>query len=449
MKLIPRPLSVLLACFAWLSGFVVPAIGEQPRAIFHAFDQSYSDVKQFVCKLEQQGYSHVQIAPVQKSNPDSRWWARYQPVDYAVIEGRGSEQDLKDLISIAHGCKIRVIADVVLNHMANMDEYKDLHYPQFSPADFHDRCGIGYDDGNRNTEVNCWLGDLPDLDQTQANVKTIHKAHLQKLLDLGIDGFRLDAAKHMSIETVQEYIGYINENSHNKTWNYLEVISDHDTQAEHYSGVAATTDFVLYDSMKKAFSYGGDLRSLRLPHAVNDSRSVTFGRNHDTISQLNDKAINPYAEPSDSYLATAYILARESGTPLVFNWDNYDVAYISYGVKFRQVMAQRKNGGGNVAENVLAVIDEPTILMMERGNEGFVLINKAGGKFERGKSQVDVTLTHLEGCYRELRKDFTVAVQKDGEKKYFTRWGTWAKDGVEIHGREALYFIREPWDKCQ
>jgi alpha-amylase len=140
--------------------------------------------------------------------------------------------------------------------------------------------------------------------------------------------------------------------------------------------------------MKKAFSFGGDLRSLRIPVAVDDPRSVTFGRNHDTIRELNDQAINPYNEPSDAFLATAYVLARQRGTPLILNWDNYDVPYIQYGVKFRQIMQQRGSTGGNVTENVLAVIDDPTVLLMERGvflsstRQRGSLINKGSGGYD-------------------------------------------------------------------
>ena len=39
--------------------------------------------------------------------------------------------------------------------------------------------------------------------------------------------------------------------------------------------------------MKAAFSLGGDLRTLRVPRAVDDPRSVTFGRNHDTVKDIN------------------------------------------------------------------------------------------------------------------------------------------------------------------
>jgi alpha-amylase len=167
--------------------------------------------------------------------------------------------------------------------------------------------------------------------------------------------------------------------------------------------------------MKAAFSFGGDLRSLRVPVAVNDPRSVTFGQNHDTIRYLNPQyAIDPYDDLTDSYLATAYVLARESGTPLVFNRDNL-VPYINHGVKFRQIMRQRGNAGSNVKEYVLAAIDSPTALLMERGREGFFVENKAKDKFDI--PALDLTLSNLEGCYR---LDF-------GHFEFLMRGGSWQR----------------------
>jgi alpha-amylase len=418
---------------------------EQPIAIFHAFNQPYKDVTKFVCQLSEQGYSHVQLSPAQKSNPSSEWWARYQPVDYGVIEGLGSEADVTQLTKTAHGCNVKVIADVVFNHMADING--DLtKFPGLSSQDFTTpRCGIDYSDRKRDTEVNCWLGSLPDLKFTD-NVKKLQKAHLKKLLTLGIDGFRFDAAKHMPQNVVQEYIDYINQESKGKAWNYLEVISDGDTKAEDYNGIAAVEDFVLYNSMKGVFGFGGDMRSLPA-QAVNDPRSVTFGTNHDTIRSLNSQAINPYDDITDSYLATAYVLARKDGTPLIFNEDNLNAPYIPFGVKFRQTMIQREKEGKNVSENILKVFNSSTVLLMERGAEGFFVENKGAGKFDI--PTLDLTLSRLEGCYRELRNNFTVAIENRSGKKFVTRWGTPKRGGLDIQGRDALYFIREPFDKCQ
>ena len=102
----------------------------------------------------------------------------------------------------------------------------------------------------------------------------------------------------------------------------------------------------------------------------------------------------------------------------------------------------------NVKENVLGVIDSPVVMMsMERGSEGFFVLNKSADRFDI--PVLDLTLTNLEGCYRELRRKFTVAIERKDGKKFVTRWGRWDRGGLEIYGRDALYFIREPWEQCR
>jgi len=429
---------------------------EQPTAIFHAFNQLYSDVSAFVCTLASQGYSHVQISPAQKSNPGSEWWKRYQPIDLSVIEGLGTEDDLQQLIDQARSCSVKIIADVVLNHMANLDGndgFEDLtQYPNLSPADFNTvasslgqkPCDINYSDGNRTTEIDCWLGGLPDLKFTE-NVKTIHKAYLKRLLDLGIAGFRFDAAKHMPPEVLSDYVDFIEQESGGTAWSYLEVIQDSDTRAADYNAIAPVSDFLLYDGMKAAFGFGGDLRSLP-PQTVDDPTSVTFGQNHDTIAALNSHAINPYDDVTEAYLATGYVLARQNGTPLVFNDDNLNAPFVPFGVKFRQIMRQRDAAGKSTTETLLRAIDSPTVVLMERGAEGFFIANKASRKLDL--RTLDVTLSNLEGCYQNLRNGFTVAIEQRGDKKFVTRWGTWERGGIEVQGRDALYLVRVPFEQC-
>ncbi len=44
------------------------------------------------------------------------------------------------------------------------------------------------------------------------------------------------------------------------------------------------------------------------------------------------------------------------------------------------------------------------------GGEGFVTINKCANEFD--VCSVDITLTLLEGCYKEMRHNFTVAIER-------------------------------------
>ncbi|NEQ55731.1 MAG: alpha-amylase, partial [Leptolyngbya sp. SIO3F4] len=327
-------------------------------------------------------------------------------------------------------------------------------FPGLTPEDFHtalnsdnERSGtINYEDGNNYIELNHWLGGLPDLKHTEKVIQ-IQTRHLKMLMDLGVDGFRFDAAKHMPYWVIERYINYINAYSAQRggdlsstCWNYLEVITDGDTKHYYYNWIAAITDFNMYHSMRSAFTYGGSLKTLKLPNSNQDARSITFGRNHDTIGEINQHAIAPYSDKIDSFLATAYVLAKSYGTPLVMSWDNNDCPFIKAGVQFRKEMTERMRIGKTVVENVLDVINNDNILFMERGNEGFCVINKSTETFDI--AVLDLTLTNLEGTYREVRNSFDVKIQRSHDKKFVSQWGNANRGGLKIFGREALFFTK-------
>jgi hypothetical protein len=88
----------------------------------------------------------------------------------------------------------------------------------------------------------------------------------------------------------------------------------------------------------------------------------------------------------------------------------------------RQFIKQRGGQGLNVQEVNLRIPDNQTVLLMQRGAEGFFAVNMSASAFEI--PSIDLTLTDLEGCYNELRNNCTVAIQRaSNSKKYGTRWG--------------------------
>jgi alpha-amylase len=447
----------------------LPPKPEPPLAIYHAFQVPLKELTPQVCALGQAGYSHVQLSPLQRSTPGPQWWKRYQPIDSTVIEGLGSEAELRALSQRAHGCGVKVLADVVFNHMANLsggDDREDLGaFPGLGPADFRTPpeapgrrpCadtdgggpGNGYADGNRQRELFCWLGGLPDLRFTE-RVRARQRQHLSRLLELGVDGFRFDAAKHLEPAVLADHLAFIARRSGGRAWSYLEVIEDADTRAENYNQLAPVTDFVLYRSLRRAFGWGGDLRSLP-PAAVNDRRSVSFARNHDTIAELRDDprtALDPWSDVGDAWLAAAVVLGREAGTPLIFGDDHRRSAVIRSGVRFRRAIRERARAGANVSEQFLRVIDNPLLAMLERGAEGLVLINKGTAPIDQ--PVLDLSLTRLEGCYVALDQPLTVAIERRGDgHKYVTRWGSWRRGGIRLEGRQALFLLRQPFRQCQ
>ncbi len=452
------------SCLA--GGRLSPApLAEQPLAIYHAFQVPLKALLPQVCALGRAGYSHVQLSPLQRSSPGPQWWKRYQPIDSTVIEGLGSEAELRALSQRAHGCGVKVLADVVFNHMANLSGGQDVEalgaFPGLGTPDFRtppeapgrrpctDSDANGYADGNRKRELFCWLGGLPDLRFTE-RVRARQRAHLQRLLDLGVDGFRFDAAKHLEPAVLADHLAFIARRSSGRAWSYLEVIEDADTRAEDYNQLAPVTDFVLYHALRRAFAWGGDLRSLP-PAAVHDPRSVTFARNHDTIAELRDdpgSALDPWSDVGDAWLAAAVVLGRQGGTPLIFGDDHRRSAVIRSGVRFRRAIRERARAGAAVPEQFLRLIDNPMLAMIERGAEGLVLINKGTNPIDR--PVLDLSLTRLEGCYGAIDQELTVAIERRGDgHKYVTRWGSWQRGGLRLEPRQVLFLLRQPFSQCQ
>ncbi len=410
--------------------------------IYQAFDMRFRDVKAQLPELQKLGYTYIQVSPPQKSNPASEWWARYQPIDHTVLESPlGTEKDLKELIDAAHSHKLKIIVDVVLNHMANYGNYtKTLKYPRFSAQDFHPKSCIDYK--NRVSVTQGWINcDLPDLKTNVPHVRQEAQNYLKKLLALGADGFRFDAAKHLEPDFFREVLKVVPPNK----FVYGEVIGQTIEESNEYTGIFSVTDFHLVSTMSNAFSIGGDLRSLIEPagsgKALPGTKAVTFAQNHDIVTgQIGYKL----PSPQDTKLANGFVLARQEGVPIVYRDDAKD-SITKAGVYFRRKMIGEPHyfrNGAAIAQGA----DNPNILFIERGNKGLAIINKAGESFDVKAAKMPGLSI---GCYKELRYNFTIAVGKGGDgHNYITRWGTPHRGGIQIGPRDALFFVQTSSNEC-
>ncbi|BBH71570.1 hypothetical protein ACTI_82550 [Actinoplanes sp. OR16] len=175
------------------------------------------------------GYGAVQVAPPQdsvslSSSSDGAhpWWEVYQPTSYDVAGRLGNLADFTAMTTACHNAGVRVYVDAVINHMAGANNTQTTTYggSTFSPSgygypavpysygDFHhpndgycnDEDGV-IDNWNDISEItNCELLSLSDLKTQDATVRTKIAGYLNKLIGYGVDGFRVDAAKHIAID---------------------------------------------------------------------------------------------------------------------------------------------------------------------------------------------------------------------------------------------------------
>ena len=118
------------------------------NVILHAFDWKYADIAQRAAEISELGYGSVLVSPPMKSAQDERWWQRYQPQDYRIIDNAlGNTVDFKNMIEALNHVGVLVYADVVFNHMANEAHLRpDLQYPRQGVMDDYQQNASKYQD---------------------------------------------------------------------------------------------------------------------------------------------------------------------------------------------------------------------------------------------------------------------------------------------------------------
>lgn len=428
----------------------------QADVIYHAFDECFANVTAKLPEIQAAGYTHIQISPPNQTpardddacTSDEYWYIQYQPFDYVLEGNLGSEKDLTDLIDAAHQRDIKIIADVVFNHMANYRYYKDVApfpeaYPLYPKKDyFHEpKCIANYNDTEQ--VENDWLCSnndpegLPDLKTDLPYVQQKQQEYLQKLMAIGVDGFRFDALKHIPIKDIDQIAKVIPEDN----FYYGEVIGQtFDESMKYVPTFPKVTDFQLVNTLKSAFEFGGDLRSLVNPadtkRALPGDQAVTFARNHDTWAPR--QFDNWKFDEGDLPLATAYVLARKEGTPLILTFDALNPTVVA-ATQFHEQMSEEPQYYRNGKE-IAKSANSPNLLFIERGDKGLAIINKAGTTFDVIAAKMPGLAV---GCYNELQYDFKMCVDYGGDgQKYVNQWGSPDRGGIEIGPRTALFLVK-------
>jgi alpha-amylase len=278
---LPRRLVIIATC-ALLAGTPARAAFNPPDTSVQLFEWSWNDIATECTQwLGPQGYGAAQISPPHASKVANGWWGVYQPVNYVNLTSRmGTEAQLQTMINTCHTAGVRVYADIVVNQMADGSgtatdgstwNANTLAFPFFSALDFHPNCNIDGSDynspaGQYNVQ-HCRLGGLPDLATENSYVQGQIVNYLRKLIDMGVDGFRIDAAKHMQASALQSIFNTLKATrpktrAGENIWITQEIINDGATNRGEYFPIGTLNEFQFTYAMRDVFrGYNGQALS--------------------------------------------------------------------------------------------------------------------------------------------------------------------------------------------
>ena len=339
--------------------------------------------------LENMGVTHVWLPPAYKASGGKNdvGYAVYDLYDLGEFIQKGSiptKYGTKDayleVIKALHESNIKVLADIVLNHKMGADETEDVLAVQDDASNrnvslteaksirvwtkytfpgrgntysdfkwnwthFH---GVDWDENTGTTAIYKFYGKHWDehVDDENGNYDYLMGADIdlnnfdviQELKKWGrwylnetlIDGFRLDAVKHIRAEFYPEWLGNLRGVSDKKLFAVGEYWSTNIDTINNYinktEGCMSLFDVPLHYNFFRASISNGEFNMSKILDGTlvktNPDKAVTFVDNHDTEpGQALESFIPDWFKP----LAYSLILLREQGLPCVFYGDYYGI----------------------------------------------------------------------------------------------------------------------------
>lgn len=267
----------------------------QEGTILHCFDWKYTDIIAELPNIAEAGFTSIQTSPAQMPAGSDKWYWLYQPLGFYVPDSQplDTKAELQKLCSEAEKYGIYIVVDVVANHLAGdhsniQDDLKDSQY-------WHNESG-GIDYSNRWQITHRDLG-MPDINSEHSYVQQVVKNYLTDLKDLGVDGYRFDAAKHISLPS--EDCAFWSSIQIPGMYYYGEILdgpggSSNESLMKEYTNYMSVTDDSYGKTVLHSFVGGNVTSSIGnwSERGVSKDKLVYWGESHDTYSNDSDYGDN-------------------------------------------------------------------------------------------------------------------------------------------------------------
>lgn len=324
--------------------------------MLHAFNWSYNTIKENLPAIAAAGYTTVQTSPVQQPKDYStsgdvtgQWWKLYQPISFHIAEQSwlGTKDDLKSLCDEADKYGIKIICDIVSNHIANADETRpdsvSNQVKKYEPEFYKKRRTYtrtykgDANDSSVQAVVQGHVSKCPDLVTNDTAVQTYIINLLKECIDCGVDGFRFDAAKHIETEDDGEYASdywknitssassYYTQKTGDDLYIYGEILNNcgADRSYSSYTKYINVTDNRTGDAVLYNVSKGKASTATNATYksGVAASNAVLWAESHDTYEgNSGSSGFSNTAGISDENVVKAWaiVASRKDSTALFF-----------------------------------------------------------------------------------------------------------------------------------
>ena len=418
----------LVACTAKTTTTVVDRMTHDPEAtntetILHVWSWNFPTIAENMKQIADAGFTMLQTSPVNAcfspeggnikilDEKEGNWYHYYQPTDWTIGNNIvGTEAEMKAMLDSAKKYDIRVLVDVLPNHTAfDIDLVTDEFYAAVGGRDkmFHTKGLEDIKDYNDRTQcTHQGVGGLPDVNTENPLFQKYYMQFVNKLIELGVRGFRYDTAKHIGVHSDpldteagvtendfwdvatgrKEVLGVSLCIPYDSLFVYGEVLQDRNVPEEEYASyfgqTASSYGHVLREVLAKRSAK--DINLLDWYHRAAPEYLTTWVESHDTYCNANESA-----GLTDAQIRTGWVFltARQNGTPLFYSrpmnstrenyfGDNLLGARGNDEFFHPEVVAVnnfRKQMKGQV-ENV-QIAEDGEVIVVNRGDKGAAVIN--------------------------------------------------------------------------
>ncbi len=396
----------------------------QEGTILHCFDWKYTDITAELENIAQAGFTAVQTSPAQQGAGKGQWYWLYQPLGFSVQTNElGSKMDLQNLCTEADKYGIKVIVDVVANHLAGDHEniQEDLvadeyWHPSEKKISYSDRYSVTHDR----------MGDYADLNSENEYVQQTVKKYAEELKGIGVDGIRWDAAKHIGLPS--EDCDFWKVVTDTGLYNYGEILNapvDGGGQEKIISLVKEYTDYMSITdnncggNVLSAFRGGRAATSVGnwAKHDVSASKLVYWGESHDTYSNTDEGNATTMVDQNLVDRAYAVMAAQNDATSLYLSRPFADDReLIMIGVKgsthFRSAEVAAVNHFHNAMTGKASTysVSDNCAVVTRKGGGAVIVCGKGSGSVSVDNTNGDVPA----GTYKDevTGNTFTVTADK-------------------------------------